>query len=449
MPQRYLSELIGEDEILSSKPGRFNIIKANPGAGKTTFLLQEKFLKLFARSNKHVLYLINNINTRDFIANRHKDIAVVYADHPLDGWFAHRDQAGTWGKQDDNHVHVMCYQTFAALIRNKGIKWLDDIDLILWDEFDDIRGFYKNEIKGLKKILKNANTEQLHNLMSEYKNDSLAAFVTAIKDTVLEPGRIVLIAVSATPEIAAVLFQDYVNQITFGGEQIKYEAKLTTWYRDLMEAFNDGTIHPEEGRIYWCFVPYIWHEQVVSRRSSQVNFNPLVLWSANNAEHRDEWTVEQQIWTDCLKKGLPLPHDGHDFIIVNGAFARGIDVTDPRITDWIFAGDSYEDMVQFMRARFDPPRQYLPLKMKGMIQFIQNGIPAVYYDWHTLAELKELLVEQPIFKDWKTEELKDEKWEGKPFETWQAVKKYYEDKIEYRRFGRSKIVQYRFKPNQT
>jgi len=27
----------------------------------------------------------------------------------------------------------MCYQTFAALLRNEGIDWLDDIDLIVWD----------------------------------------------------------------------------------------------------------------------------------------------------------------------------------------------------------------------------------------------------------------------------------------------------------------------------
>lgn len=446
MPKQYLSELIKEEEILTAKPGRFNALKANPGSGKTTFLLQEKILNLFARSNKHILYLINNMNTRDFIANRHKDVAIVYTDTPLDGWFAHRDQAVNWGPADDNHVHVMCYQTFAALIRNKGTHWLDDIDLILWDEFDDIRSFYKSEIKDLKRILKNANADQLHNLLSEYKNDSLAAFITTIKNVILDPARIVLIAVSATPEVAAVIFQDYLNQITFGGEQIQYQAKETIWYRDLMEAFDNGTIHPEKGRIYWCFVPYIWQEHIVSNKGKDVHFNTLVLWSSSNVSHRNEWTAVQQKWTDSLKRGEPLPQDGHDFIIVNGAFARGIDVNDPRITDWIFAGESYEDMVQFMRARFDPERQYLPLKMKGMVQFIQDGIPAVYYEWHSLDELNILLMDQPIFKDWKMEEAKDNKWEGRPFANWQAVKKYYGDKIEYRRYGKTKIVQYRFKP---
>ena len=450
MAQQYLSELISDEDILQARPGRFNVIKANPGSGKTTFMFQDKILDKFARDHKHVLYLIHNNATRDFIANRHSDKAVVYTDSPLDGWFAHRDNAGTWGVQDDNHVHVMCYQTFAALIRNKGINWLDDIDFIIWDEFDDIRGFYKSETKHLQKILKKATQEELHSLLERFDDTSLAHFISELKTHVLDPARIVLIAISATPEIAAVLFQDYLNRIIFGGEQIKYEAKETIWFKQLLEMIRNGELLPEPGRVCWCYVTYIWQEQLVYKETTKVGWNSLMLWSESNEQHKDEWSRIQQRWSDSLKNNEPLPNDGHNFIIVNGAFCRGIDVIDPRITDWIFAGDSYEELVQFMRARYNPERQYLPLKLKGLIQFIQNGIPAIYYDWHIIDELKQLLEEQPIFRDWREEEAKGIKWEGKPFETWNAARKYYEERgqIESRQFGRARVRQYRFKPTQ-
>ena len=55
----------------------------------------------------------------------------------------------------------MCYQTFAALLRNEGIDWLDDIDLIVWDEFDDFRPYYEKEVSVVKKVLPDFSREKL------------------------------------------------------------------------------------------------------------------------------------------------------------------------------------------------------------------------------------------------------------------------------------------------
>ena len=445
MEQRFLSQLIGEEEILSIKPGMFNVLKANLGAGKTTLLFQDKILKTLARAKKNVVYLIHNLNTQEFIANRHMNCARAYDDLDKDGWLAHRKGLNTFGPDDDDYVHVMCYQTFAAIIRKEGTQWLEDIDLIIWDEFDDIRAYYKTETKGLQKLLPQANVQELHSMLSDYSPQSLSSFIKIMKEEVLAPGRIVLIAASASPEIAAALFQNYLNTITFGGAQIQYAAKERIWYNNLRQAIRDGTIHPEPGRVYWCYTTFIWEEQSIAADCRAAHFNPFVLWSVNNQDHRGEWTAERDDWTRRLQTGEQLP-DTYDFIIVNGAFSRGIDVTDTRITDWVFAGHSYEEMVQYMRARFNPEREYLPLKMKGMVQFIQDGIPADYYEWHTLDELKELLAEQPLFKDWQQEEANGKEWEGKPFETWSAVRKYYNDRIEKRIHGRARLAQYRFKP---
>lgn len=445
MERQFLSQLIGEEEIMSIQPGKFNVLKANAGAGKTTLLLEDKIIKNFARNRSNVVYLIHNLNTQEFIATRHMTCAKAFDQVDTDNWLLHRKGVKTFEEPNDDYVHIMCYQTFAALIRNEGTQWLDDIDLIIWDEFDDIRSFYKTETNSLQKLLPTANNQLLHSILSDYNPQSLSSFIKIMKEEILEPGRIVLLAASASPEVAAALFQDYLNTITFGEAQIQFAAKERIWYKDLQQAFKDGTIHPAPGRVYWCFTTFIWEEHNVERGAKGVNFDPIVMWSVNNQAHRHEWSSDHDNWDDCLKHNKPLPMN-HDFIIVNGAYARGIDITDTRITDWIFAGESYEELVQFMRARFDPEREYLPIKMKGMVQFIQDGIPANYYKWHTLEELKELLIDEPIFKDWREEELNNTKWEGKPFTTWESVKKYYGDKIEHRRFGRNRITQYRFKP---
>ena len=40
----YLSEIIKPEEIQSIQPGKFNILKAPRGAGKTTFMFDERIL---------------------------------------------------------------------------------------------------------------------------------------------------------------------------------------------------------------------------------------------------------------------------------------------------------------------------------------------------------------------------------------------------------------------
>jgi len=87
---------------------------------------------------------------RDNIHQLYPDITAVFTDPEVDGWFTHRKKS-MWSSEDDvNLIHVMCYQTFAALLRQDE-EWLEDIDLIVWDEFDDIHQYYQAEIKRVKK----------------------------------------------------------------------------------------------------------------------------------------------------------------------------------------------------------------------------------------------------------------------------------------------------------
>ena len=167
----------------------------------------------------------------------------------------------------------------------------------------------------------------------------------------------------------------------------------------------------------------------------------------DHKDYKHLWTQEQAEGLRIIKECHMAP-EGYDFIIVTGTVGRGVDIMDERVQDWVCNAETYEDAVQFLRARFSPARKYLPVKLKGLIDFVQNGIPAPYYDWHNIDEMRALMKDYPLVKDPEVEEKKGIDWEQAPFETWNAAKKYYTTlgRVEERQYGRARIKQYRIKP---
>lgn len=430
----YLSNVITDEDLSKVRPGEFNIIKAPPGYGKTTFMFDDRILK-FSRARKHVLYLIQNKTTRDMIANLHSDKAKVFQDNNYNGWFAHR-RKGIWtSEEDEDYVHVMCYQTFAALLRNEGTEWLDDIDLIVWDEFDDIKSFYEGEVKQLHKVLPDFSKELLIEALRRGNNKSVVNFVYQIKTLILDAAKISLIAISATPECAAAYFQDYVNYIISGELEWKYVARHTEFIQSVITAMRGGMFQPD-GRKYWCYTKFVGDALQLEVEARKWGLNPITLWSSNNRNYIDLYTNEKkEVEASIRDKGIVPPQ--YDFVITTGVLGRGINVYDETYQDWICNSSDYEDVHQYMRARFSPERQYLLESARGLVQFVQNGFPVAYKEWHTKEELKELLETTPIY----TDDIQPRK-----ITTVAALIKQYEDKFEKRRYGSAHKVQYRLKP---
>lgn len=434
----YLSDIIKDQDLDSIYAGAFNILYAPRGWGKTTFMFNEKILA-FARARKHILYLVQNKVTRDMIAQQHSDKAVTYADGCNMGWLANRKKSLWTIEEDEDKIHVMCYQTFSAMLRKKGDEWLDDIDLIIWDEFDDIKGYYDKEVKQLKKMLPNFSYEKLLGLLQEGKPNSVVNFVYQIKRVVLDPAKIKLIAISATPENAAIYFRDYINYILKGKLEEKYDAQNTIYVEDIIESMKDGTISPNDGRKYWCYTKYITDVLAIKAYGSSIGFDVLALWSQDNAKYRALFTDDQREGLDqIINEGIVPPR--YNLVITTGVVGRSVSVYDTSFQDWICNSNEYEDIGQFIRARFPPERQYLLESARGIVDFTRNGIAVDYYDWHTLEEIKQLLEIKPIYT--KSEE--GEK--TKQLSTFAAVRKEYPDLFEKRRYGKSHTVQYRIKP---
>ena len=174
--------------------------------------------------------------------------------------------------------------------------------------------------------------------------------------------------------------------------------------------------------------------------ASSVGFNTLGLWSQDNAKYR-------AMFSDAQREGLnKIINEGmvpsqYNFIVTTGVVGRSVDVYDTSIQDWICNSNEYEDVGQFIRARFSPERQYLLESARGLVDFTRNGIAIDYYDWHTVDELKVLLQEKPIY----TKE-KEGGEKSKQLATFAAVKKEYPDLFEKRRYGKNHTIQYRIKP---
>lgn len=435
--EQFLSQLIQPEDIEKIKPGEFNVLRAPRGSGKTTFMFDDKILEL-ARAKKHVLYLIQNTSTRDFIAARHNDKAKVFTDCNYNGWFSkRREKKGVWtAEEDEDFVHVMCYQTFAALLRNEGTDWLDDIDLIVWDEFDDIKGYYEKEVEKIKRVLPDFSSAQLVALLQEGSSRSIVNFIYQVKKFILEPAKLRLLAISATPECAALYFRDYINYILTGQLENYYEAEETIYINSVIEAIKDGTIGPAPGKRYWCYTRFITDGFAIENIARTRGFNTIFIWSNQNKNYAHLWTPEKTEALRMIEQEHRAPAQ-YDFIIVSPAVGRGVDIYDTSIQNWICNSVEYEDIGQFIRARFKPDVQFILNEGKGLVDFIQNGFAIDYYQWHTLEELRDLLEKKPIF----TKEVRPKK-----LLTFNAIKNYYTDLFEQRRYGSKHIMQYRIKP---
>ena len=434
---QYISNVITEKDLNGILPGQFNVLCAPCGSGKTTFMFDDRILN-FARAKKHILYLIHNTVTRDFIAKTHFDKARVYDDHNSSIWLESREdpKRKLWsveGEDDEDYVHVMCYQTFAALIRKGGIKWLDDIDLIVWDEFDDFRGFYETEVKQLKKLLPNFSREKLVALLQEGRSTSVVNFIYQLKVSVLDPGKIRLIAVSASPEMAAGYFQSYLHYILSGKLECIYDAKATLFISGVKEALLQGCFTHDKFHRYWCFTKYIGEGREIESAARRAGFNVILLWSENNSKYRSQYSDEKRLVTKAIRDEHIVPNK-YDFIITTGVLGRGIDVYDTSIQDWICDSTDYEDVIQFNRARFAPERQYLLEPVRGFVNFIRDGFNVEFYEWHNKEEIQDLINKYPVFKP---------NSESSRIVTFSEFKKEYEESLEKRKYGRNKIMQYR------
>lgn len=433
--RQFLSDVITDQELDKLRPGSFNILRAPRGWGKTTFMFDDRILRL-ARNKKNVCYLVHTKTLRDSICEHYPDYTRVLTDKDADGWLSHRKKS-LWTIEDDVcYIRVMCYQTFAAILRHD-TEWLQDIDLVIWDEFDDITQYYNQEIKNLKKFLPDLNSQaRAASILEEGKSSSVVAFVYQIHQYILDPARIILIAISATPEIAAQLFSDRVNYVLNGRLEEIYDARFTYYINSIAEYFKQGIVTPRDDMCPWIYTPRVRDILRLAEICRSYGFKVLTLWSADNPDWRDKMTEEIKAAMAHMAATGMVPEE-YNCVITNQVMGRGVDIYDTRFQDWFCDSNQYVDIAQFIRARYQPENKYLLTGSKGLIEFVRSDthFPECYYQWHYKEELMKLLTESPIYN--KTYE--------RQLPNWSQVQKEWGDtiKFEERKYGTKHLKQYR------
>lgn len=433
--REFLTNIVTGERLENMRPGYFNILAAPRGAGKSTWAVSEEVISFAARDKKNVIYLIHTRNARDAICAEYPDVTRVFTDKDADGWFKHRHKSMWTLEEDVNKIRVMCYQTFSSLIC-RDIEWLEDIDLIVWDEFDDIEQYYDKEVKDLKKRLPGASDEKLAAMLRKDNIRSVCAFIYNIQTIILEPARIRLVAMSATPELAAPLFGKYVNYIIYGELDEYYDAKHVIYIESVAAALRAGIITPQKNMCPWVFTSRITDIIRFLELFRAMGFNPLPIWSYDNPKWRLYVTDKMKADAAYVNNTHYVPQE-YDCVITNQAAGRAVNILDERFQDWICDSRNYSDIGQFIRARYSPERKYILKEARGLVEFIRadTKFSAEYYVWHSRDEIKQLLESSPIY----------DKQYKRQLTTWNAVKKEWEDTVifESRRYGAKHLMQYR------
>lgn len=432
--RQFLSDVVSDQDLDRLHPGAFNILRAPRGWGKTTFMFDDRILKL-ARDKKNVCYLVHTKVLRDKICTEHLTYCRAFTDKEADGWLAHRTKS-MWTVEDDVcYIRVMCYQTFAALLR-KETEWLQDIDLVIWDEFDDIQQYYNQEIKKIKKSLPKLSNERAAAILEEGCDTSVVSFVYQIHQYILDPARIVLIAISATPEIAAQLFSDRVNYILEGRLEEIFDARFTYYINNIAEYFKNQVVTPREDMCPWIYTPRITDVLRLAEICRNAGFTVLTLWSDANRNWSEYMTPEIKTAMKYISDTNMVPQP-YNCVITNQVMGRGMDIYDTRFQDWFCDSNEYADIAQFIRARYQPENKYLLSGTRGLIEFVRSDthFPEIYYQWHYKDEITELLKTSPIYDKTYTKQLT----------TWASVVKEWGDTIKFedRRYGNKHLKQYR------
>lgn len=433
--RQFLSTIITNEELDKLQPGAFNILRAPRGWGKTTFMFDDRILKL-ARDKKNICYLVHTRVLRDKICMQYPAYCRVLVDKDLDDWFDMRSKRGHFMGEDVCYIRVMCYQTFAAILR-KDTDWLQDIDLIIWDEFDDVQQYYNQEIQWMRRNFPDLTTPQrAAAILEEGKSNSTVAFVYNMHQYVLDPGRIILIAISATPEIAAQLFSDKVNYILNGRLEEIFDARFTYYINNIAEYFKQEIVTPRADMCPWIYTPRISDIQRLAEICRTKGFSVLTLWSDANRNWSYLMTDEIRNAITYIQKTNKVPEE-YNCVITNQVMGRGMDIYDTRFQDWFCDSNEYADIAQFIRARYQPENKYLLLGAKGLIEFVRSDthFSESYYQWHYKDEIVELLKTSPIYN----------REYNKQLVNWAQVVKEWEDVIQFeeRRYGSKHLKQYR------
>ena len=322
-----------------------------------------------------VLYLVDTNALKDQILESYSDICTD-ADMM---W----ENSSSFGEQI-NKIGIMCYQGLGSrLIKGEG-SFLDNIDVICWDECDSIFDFATQAFKLAR--MKDYNRKD-----REFSNAEILSVIQTFSSTkeymplillgmwerIINEGRILCIGLSATPERAKAYYSSLISASNTGKLEAGYRMAADIYFTNVLDHVKK--LSPEPGHGYWCYSPYIKPNQGILNAAKARGFNAIELHSLENTDYPMD-AEQRRVYSIIVGTGM-IPQE-YDFVIINKALARGINIMDKRFDNVII--DSYDatDRLQAARQTFNYQRH---------LKVYAPEIPPAYLNrWLTIQECREL-----------------------------------------------------------
>lgn len=367
MNELRVSDLDIQNKLLFRK-GDYNILDCGIRTGKTYWAVNN--LSRFTRDNKpnRILFLVDTNALKEQIVQQYGD-SCTDAD---DLWEPNSDNQFS---QYDNKIGVMCYQRLGLeFIKNK-TSWLDQIDVICWDECDSVFDFATQAfIKARKtdfarKTVSNAEVLSVIQSFST-KKEYMPLIILGEWERIIEDGRIMCIGLSASPQRAYTYYKSLVSASYQGKLEMGYRAINDVYFTNIIQHVNE--LQPEENRGYWCFSPFIEPNQRLVEAAKARGFRAIELHSPNNTDK--PMTPEQlRVYNTIVATGMvPLEYD---FVIVNKALARGITINDQRFDRLIVDSINSVDRIQAARQTFNYQRHLKVFAPEIPSEFLNIWLP--------------------------------------------------------------------------
>lgn len=353
--------------------GDYNILDCGIRTGKTYWAINN--LKQFARDQQlnRILFLVDTTALKEQILEQYSEEctnADMFWENP-----------SLWGEQN-NKIGIMCYQALGQRVIKDDLQFLNNIDVICWDECDSVFDFATQAfVKARKTDFARrdvSNMEVLSVIQSfSTKKEYMPLVILGAWEKLIEEGRIMCIGLSASPERAYAYYKSLVSASYQGKLEVGYRIANDIYFTNIIQHVNE--LQPELNKGYWCFSPFIEPNQKLVEAARARGFNAIELHSPNNTEK--PMTDEQmRVYNMVVATGMVPPE--YDFVIVNKALARGITIIDQRFNHLIIDSVNQVDRIQAARQTFQYQRH---------LKVFAPEIPEVYLNnWLTLEQCREL-----------------------------------------------------------
>lgn len=369
-----VTDLANQNQLFFRR-GTYNILDCGIRTGKTYWAVNN--LQQYTRDGQlnRVLYLVDTNALKDQILTEYNETC---SDADI-LWM----NPASWGEAV-NKIGIMCYQSLGAHLISGDKEFLDYIDVICWDECDSIfdfavQAFKLARVRDFSRKDVEMSNAMILSLIQSFMGtkEYMPLILLGQWERIINEGRILCIGLSATPERARSYYSSLVSASNAGKLEAGYRIAEDIYFTNILEHVRK--LHPEPGRGYWCYSPYIAPNQGIVNAAKEQGFNAIELHSLDN---KDKPMTEEQkrVYNIIVTTGM-VPME-YDFVVVNKALARGINIIDRRFDNVIIDSFDAADRIQAARQTFEYQRH---------LKTFCTEIPEAYLNrWLTIEECREL-----------------------------------------------------------